>query len=86
MNTEELFESLKRGTDKERDLVIKIVADPSCEYDESEKPIAGFLEVDKSPEIIISPEQLSKVIRPSCTTFLNVQIPRLFHRVSEIGR
>jgi len=84
VNTRDLFKSLKMGTNKERDLVIKIVADPSCEYGDSKKPMAGFLDEDKSPEIIISPVKLSKVIQPGCTTFFNVQIPRLFDRVSEV--
>lgn len=84
VNTKELFESLKMGTANERDLIIKIVADPCCEYGKSKKPMAGFLSEQESPEMIISPETLSKVIRPGYTTFLNVQIPRLFDRVSKV--
>ena len=85
VNTKDLFKSLKMGSNGERSLVIKIVADPACDFGESKKPSAGFLNEDRSPEIVITPEKLSKVIRPGFTTFINIQIPRLFDRVSEIS-
>lgn len=84
VDTKALFKSLKMGTVNARSLVIKIVADPCCEYGTSEKPIAGFLHEDRSPEIMISPDKLNKIIRPGYTTFLSIQLPRLFDRVSEV--
>ncbi|MGJ8676468.1 MAG: esterase/lipase family protein [Akkermansiaceae bacterium] len=80
INTDRLMKSLN-----DKDLIMQIIADPLCEYDDSgNSKSAGYLPEEHCPEIIFPAAHVADVIHPGSTTFLNIEIPRLFNRVAHI--
>ncbi|MFC5050540.1 esterase/lipase family protein [Rubritalea spongiae] len=70
---------------KGSDLSLQVIADPTCPPEKTSERIAGYPAQQDIPAIRIAANQVDTYLAPGKTIFLNVSIPRLFHKVVTIS-